>query len=101
MVLVALTSTGGVAALLLGIQLRYWFRYDEWNSFPVASILAKRDDTYSVASINESNPDQLALNPIVRWVLDLPTILPLLIALVALLVFWRALSRIEKRRLRP
>jgi hypothetical protein len=100
MVLIAVTSTGGCAVLLLAVQLRFLVQFGEWNPYSVSSFSANRDDTYSVASTNKIDPNQLDTHPVVEWVLDLPAILPLLIAFAALLGFWMLLSKIEKHRFR-
>ena len=98
-VLIAATSTVACMALLLGGQLRFWLMHDEWNSYPLSSLLANRHDTYSVASVSKATADQVDPNPIVEWVMDMPTVFLLVIALVVLIGFSMFLSRIEKSRL--
>jgi hypothetical protein len=61
------------SALLAGWQVTSWLRDGLWNPYPVAAIIkGDLDVTYTTASYTDKG--------IVGWLLDLPAIIPLLLA---------------------
>ena len=96
-VLIAATWTGGCAVALASVQAISWLRNDEWDSYPLSSVLVSPHRiTYKVASSSELETDRVDLNQIVDWLLGVPAIVPLLIAFAALIAFWVRLLKIER-----
>ena len=97
-VIIAATWTGLSAAMLVSAQLIFWLQNNEWDDYPISSVMASRHDiTYTVTSSSKLKTDQIYVDQILDWVLAVPAIVPLLIAFVALIAFWARLSKIEKR----
>lgn len=95
-VLIAAAWTACCAVVLLAVGIISWLRADEWASYPLSSILVT-DRTYSLASSREVGPGRVNMtDQMLEWVLGLPAILPLLVALIALLTFWMRLSKLER-----
>lgn len=95
-VAVAATCTGGCAGILVAAQAISWFRHDEWDSYTLSSLMPKRHAaTYTVASSMKADTNLTDVNQLLDWVLGLPVMLPLLIALVGLIAFWLQLSKYE------
>ena len=78
------------SVLLVGSQVTFWLRDGLWNSYPLAAIIkGDREITYSTASYTERG--------IVDWILETPTIVPLVIAATLLLALYSWLATIEKQ----
>ena len=92
--LVAALWTSGCAAALVAGQVINWLQNGKWNAYALSSfVIGQRDITGTIAS--KLNTDR-ANDQILDWVLRVPAILPLLIAIIALIAFWRRLSKIER-----
>jgi len=96
-VIIAFAWTGLCAAVLTAHQTIVYLQTGEWDAFPISSFLRDRGHvTYTVASSKKIESDRFDVDKILDRLLEIPAIVPLLIALLALLLFWAHLSRIEK-----
>jgi hypothetical protein len=94
-VLVAAISTSGSAVVLVAAQVITWLQNGRWEAYPLSSfVLGRHDITGTVA--REPITDRINVNRILDWVLGVPAVVPLLIAIVALIALWRYLSEIER-----
>lgn len=99
-VIIAFAWTGLCAAVLTAHQTILYLQTGEWDAFPISSVLRDRGDvTYTIASSKKIESDRLNVDKILDRALEIPAIVPLLIALLALLLFWAYLSRIEKEEI--
>jgi hypothetical protein len=94
--LAALISAGWTflcAALLAG-----WWAWSG-DAYPVSSIvqLLSPDRTYVTAGFGET--DWTLKEAVIDWLLAVPAIVPLLVALALLVIFYRWLAVIDKREL--
>ena len=101
-VIIAFAWTGLCAAVLTAHQTIVYLQTGEWDGYPISSVIRSRDNvTYTMASSRKIDADHSSVNQIFDWVLEIPAIVPLLIALLALLLFWAHLSRVEKEGFVP
>ena len=91
-VLIAAIWTGTCAAVLLVAQLLR-FRNGQWKAYPISSLVMGRHDI--------TNTGRTDIDQIVDWILELPALVPLLIAFVILVAFWMRLAKIEKTGVLP
>src|SRR5262245_771047 len=99
-VIIAFVWTGLCAAVLTAHQTIVYLQTGEWDAFPISSVLGDRGNvTYTIASSKKIESDRLNVAKILDHSIEIPAIVPLLIALLALLLFWAYLSRIEKEEL--
>jgi len=78
------------SVLLVGSQVTFWLRDGLWNSYPLAAIIkGDREITYTTSSYTDKG--------FVDWFLDIPAIVPLLIAATVLLALYSWLAGIEQQ----
>jgi len=96
-VLIAATWTSGCAAVLVAAQVIIWLQNDMWDAYPISSfVISQHEINYTVASSSKLNTDRINANQILDWILGVPAMLPLLIAIVAPIGFCVRLSRIDQ-----
>lgn len=100
-VLVASAATALCASAIMAFQLGSGFAVGMWNSVPMSQILAIADinieRTYTTASANAQASQPLSIESVLGWVLDVPAMIPLFIALCLLVVFDRHLASVDNR----
>jgi hypothetical protein len=86
-----------VAILIVGRQATSWLQDGVWESYPLSSVISSLEkgqgSTYTTASADKP----AAISGTLDWLLEIPAIVPLLIASVLLLAFYSRLTTIEKR----
>ena len=84
------------AVLIVGWQVVSWLQNGVWEPYSLSSIIkglqGNQDITYATASANKS-----VTGGITDWLLEIPAILPFLIASTLLLTFYTWLATIEKK----
>jgi hypothetical protein len=93
-VLVSTVWTILCAVLIVGWQVTSWLQGGIWDpslSSMIRSLQGNQDITYATASANKP-----ATEGITDWFLEIPAIVPLLIASALLLVFYAWLATIEQ-----
>ena len=85
-------------AILCAALLAGWWVWSG-DAYPVSSIvqLLSPDRTYVTASFSET--EWTLKEALIDWLLDVPAIVPLLMAAALLVIFYRWLSVIDKREL--
>jgi hypothetical protein len=90
-----------VAVLIVGRQATSWLQYGVWDPYPLSSVINSvekdRGSAYMTASSGRTATEVTILQGMTDWLLEIPAIVPLLIASVLLLVFYSGLLVIEKR----
>src|SRR5262249_24166962 len=88
------------AVLIGGRQLIFWFQNGFWDAYPLAEVVKQLRNDQSVVYITASSErfDPTGTREIVDWLLEVPTIVPLLIASALIVMFYRWLATIEKGR---
>jgi hypothetical protein len=90
------------AVLLIGWQVTSWLYTGVWDAYPLSSVVnsLKSDggNTYITASSAKIEPELTTTQEMVDWLLEIPTIVALLIALSLLLAFHRLVKIIEINR---
>jgi len=96
-VLIAAIWTGGCALALAAVQVTSWLRNNEWDFYPLSSVLISPHSTaYRIASSSKVDTDRIDFNSILDWLLAVPAVVPLLIAFAALIAFWKRLLKIAR-----
>ena len=90
-----------VAVLIVGRQATSWLQNGVWETYSLSSVIndLKKDQgsTYTTASSDRTASELTIMQGAPDWLLEIPAIVPLLIASVLLLVFYSRLVVIEKR----
>ena len=90
-----------VAVLIVGRQTTSWLQNGVWETYSLSSVIngLKKDQgsTYTTASSDRTASELTIMQGAPDWLLEIPAIVPLLIASVLLLVFYSRLVVIEKR----
>jgi hypothetical protein len=88
------------AVVIVGWQVTSWIQNGEWNAYPVSSVISSlqrdQNNTYVTASLKKVETGSPFWEAVASWLLDIPAIVPLLIAAALLLAFYLKLSAIEK-----
>src|SRR5262245_42327484 len=88
----------------MGWQFYSWAKAGSWNTVAFSHLLDLADvsppRTYAPASATSDRPAQERIDIIVEWLLDLPVIMPLLLALGLLTAFYVYLLSVEKELVR-
>jgi hypothetical protein len=98
----SVVAAGTVTALSMGavvtLQLGFWFMTRRWSPFPVSRILelweADVPRTYALAS----DTSRLRTQSFTEWLLDLPAIVVLSVALALLALIYAGLTSLDKGR---
>jgi hypothetical protein len=97
-VLIANVSTIFCAFLILGWQITIFLRDGSWRALPLSLVFSRHEynpgEVYSTASIDRIGASQSTI--FANALLDLPIIMPLLLAAAALLAFYLWISGLEK-----
>jgi hypothetical protein len=99
-VLFAAAVTILCAVMIVGWQVTSWIQNGEWNAYPVSSVISSlqrdRNNTYVTASLKKVETGSPFWEAVADWLVDIPAIVPLLIAAALLLTFYAKLSAIER-----
>ena len=94
--------TGLCAVLLSTCQVTSWLRTGVWDAYPLSSAInglkIGGGDRYVTASSEGFKPESTSTQVMVDWLLEIPTIVILLIALSLLLGFYWLVKIIESNR---
>jgi hypothetical protein len=73
------------AVMLAGWQVTSWLQNGVWDAYPLASVIknlkGEQGVTYATTSSDELKTEPINIHGIYDWVLEIPAIAPLLIAL--------------------
>jgi len=100
---VLVVAAGSFAALGMGVvvclQFGFWLVTKAWTPFPVSRILEFSDINvprrYFPASVSASGTARVDGPGIVEWVLDLPAVVVLFVALAVLALIYASLTSVE------
>jgi hypothetical protein len=91
----ALTSL--CAVMLFGCQVTAWLNTGEWTTYRLSSAIENtkgaQDTTYVTASIGKT--DMTITQQVIDWLLGIPAIVPLLIALALHVALYIYLTKME------
>jgi hypothetical protein len=93
MTLLSFGSTLLSAGWIAGRQVSSWLQNGEWAAYPLSSLIKEWESgnvTYTTASSDK--PEAVIAN----WLLDVPVIVPILIASALLLGFYLWLASVEQ-----
>jgi hypothetical protein len=101
---VLVAGAGAMTALSMGaivsLQVAFWLATRTWSPFPVSQIfeLSHIDvpRRYLPASVDAHTSGRVDPQGIVEWLLDLPAIVALFVALALLALFYASLTSLEK-----
>jgi len=85
------------ATFIFGWQFISWLRYGAWDVFPISSIVLTGQAIYVTASAEQTRPQQAVFQSVIDWLLEIPAIVPLVIASALLFGFYARLSMMEKQ----
>jgi hypothetical protein len=88
------------AVLLIGSQVTTWLHTGAWDAYPISSAInnLKNDGVNTYVTASSDKPELTSTQVMVDWLLEIPTIVALLIALSSLLAFYRLVKIIESNR---
>jgi hypothetical protein len=99
--LVSVAWTVLCAILLVGWQTTLWLQEGVWNSYSLSSLIGRlerdRVATYVTAGAAKLETGSINKQAVLNWLLEMPSIVPLLIASALLLGFYIWLKDIEKK----
>jgi hypothetical protein len=88
--------------LLLGWQVTDWIKDSIWNPYPLSSLVeslnGNQNTTYVTASVDTSTVATLK-RAAVEWLLEVPTIVPLLVVIALHLALYLYLAALEKKEI--
>jgi hypothetical protein len=101
---VLVAGAGAMTALSMGaivsLQVAFWIVTRTWSPFPVSQIFELSHINvprrYLPASVDVQAGGRLDPQGAIEWLLDLPAIVALFVALAVLAVFYASLTSIEK-----
>jgi hypothetical protein len=101
---VLVAGAGAMTALSMGavvsLQLVFWVATRTWSPFPVSQIFelshVNVPRRYLPASVEAGASGRLDPQGAIEWLLDLPAIVALFVALALLALFYASLTSIEK-----
>jgi len=100
----AVALTAFCASGIMGWQFYSWAKAGSWNTVAFSHLLdlthVSPPRTYAPASATSDRPAQERIDIIVEWLLDLPVIMPLRLALGLLTAFYVYLLSVEKELVR-
>ena len=85
------------AVLIVGWQVIYWIHDGVWNVWSVSYVFTSLESNRRVTYVTASSDKLDAHQGVVDFLLEIPAIVPLLIAAALLLAFYLRLTIIEKR----
>jgi hypothetical protein len=86
--------TAVCAVLIVGLQITCWVRNGVWDPYPLSAVISNRGGEFDASHAEEFHPAHR--QEIVNWLLEVPTIVPLLLALALLFAFYIWLTTLEK-----
>jgi hypothetical protein len=95
----ALLSAGWTflcAVLIVGLQVTLWLRNGIWETYSLSSVIKASENHQNIKYVTASS-DKFETEGMADWVLEIPAMVPLLIALALLLTFYWRLRIIENR----
>jgi hypothetical protein len=96
----AIAFTGLCASALMAWQFYSWATAGSWNTVAFSDVLELADvsppRTYTPASVTSYGAERERIDVIFEWLLNLPAIMPLLLALSLLTAFYVFLLSVEK-----
>ncbi|MFL6805347.1 MAG: hypothetical protein ACJ8FM_15295 [Xanthobacteraceae bacterium] len=101
---VLVAGAGAMTALSMGaivsLQVAFWLATRTWSPFPVAQIFELSQINvprrYLTASVDAQTSGRVDPQSIIEWLLDLPAIVALFVALAFLALFYASLTSLEK-----
>jgi|SRR5262245_3015714 len=101
---VLVAGAGAMTALSMGaivsLQVAFWLATRTWSPFPVAQIFElshiNMPRRYLPASVDAQAGGRVDPQGVVEWLLDLPAIVALFVALTVLAVIYASLTSVEK-----
>jgi hypothetical protein len=88
------------AVLVVGLEFVSWKRDGVWNSYRLSSVIESikgdRDVTYVMASVDRQPAELTIKQSLVEWVLGIPVIALLMVAVVLHFVLYLYLTTLEK-----
>jgi hypothetical protein len=82
------------AVLIVGQQVTSWLQDGIWDAYSLLSIISRLKGNQNIYVTASS--DNVQTNGIADWLLEIPAIVPLLIASALLLAFYAWVAAIEK-----
>jgi hypothetical protein len=95
----ALLSAGWTflcGALIVGLQVTLWLRNGIWETYSLSSVIKVLESNQNIKYVTASS-DKFETEGMADWLLEIPAMVPLLIALALLLSFYWRLTIIERR----
>src|SRR5262245_41049958 len=90
-----------IAVLLVGRQVSSWFQTGDWEEYPLSwainDLKRTQDSTYTTASANGDATELTTAQEMLGWLLDIPAVVPLLVAAALLLVLYVRLATFGQR----
>jgi len=101
---VLVAGAGAMTALSMGaivsLQVAFWLATRMWSPFPIAQIFELSHINvprrYLTASVDAQTSGRVDPQSIIEWLLDLPAIVALFVALAFLALFYASLTSLEK-----
>jgi hypothetical protein len=101
---VLVAGAGAMTALSMGaivsLQVAFWLATRTWSPFPVSQIFELShinvSRRYLPASVDAHASGRVDPQGIIEWLLDLPAIVALFVALALLALFYASLTSVEK-----
>jgi hypothetical protein len=85
---------------IVSLQVAFWLATRTWSPFPVAQIFELSQINvprrYLTASVDAQTSGRVDPQSIIEWLLDLPAIVALFVALAFLALFYASLTSLEK-----
>ena len=91
------TATALSIGAIVSLQLGFWFMTKRWSPLPVSRILELWEGDAPRAYALASDNSRLRIQSFTEWLLDLPAIVVLFVALAVLALLYAGVTSLEKR----